>query len=189
MGSRFRKNIKPTSDINKGSPKTSGSKSGCSKWLIICIIIFLIGGAFPSEKKDETTTESMAEATTEASTGETTEITTEQTTELTTELTSESTTEPASELTTEPANESMTEPASESAIEQTTEPMTVEATESTTVSTTESVSTTEYVEMVWIPKSGSKYHRKSTCSNMSNPTQISREDAVARGYTPCKKCY
>ncbi|MBR5485730.1 MAG: MBL fold metallo-hydrolase, partial [Oscillospiraceae bacterium] len=42
--------------------------------------------------------------------------------------------------------------------------------------------------MVWIPKSGSKYHSYSGCSNMKNPTQITRSQAEARGYTPCKKC-
>lgn len=43
--------------------------------------------------------------------------------------------------------------------------------------------------MVWIPQSGSKYHSKSSCSNMKNPTQITKEEAERRGYEPCKKCY
>ena len=42
--------------------------------------------------------------------------------------------------------------------------------------------------MVWISRTGSKYHTKSTCSNMKDPSQISKEDAVAQGYTPCKRC-
>lgn len=44
-------------------------------------------------------------------------------------------------------------------------------------------------EMVWIPRTGSKYHRTSTCSNMKNPSQVTREQAESWGYDPCKKCY
>ena len=44
-------------------------------------------------------------------------------------------------------------------------------------------------ETVWIPQSGKKYHSSSTCSGMKNASKISKADAVARGYTPCKKCY
>ncbi len=44
-------------------------------------------------------------------------------------------------------------------------------------------------DMVWIPKSGSKYHSRSSCSNMKSPTQVSRSEAIRRGYEPCKKCY
>lgn len=61
---------------------------------------------------------------------------------------------------------------------------------STTEGTTEVIEpTTEYAEMVWISQSGSKYHKRSTCSNMDNPTEVPRETAEARGYTPCKRCY
>lgn len=44
-------------------------------------------------------------------------------------------------------------------------------------------------EMVWIPKTGSKYHSKSSCSNMKNPSYVSKQVAIQRGYEPCKKCY
>lgn len=44
-------------------------------------------------------------------------------------------------------------------------------------------------DMVWIPKTGTKYHSNPECSNIKNPTQVTKEDAIARGYTPCKKCY
>lgn len=43
--------------------------------------------------------------------------------------------------------------------------------------------------MVWIPKSGSKYHSKAGCSNMKNPTQVTKSEAEAMGYTPCKRCH
>ncbi len=42
---------------------------------------------------------------------------------------------------------------------------------------------------VWIDDTGKKYHKKSTCSNMDAPYQVSVDEATARGYTPCKKCY
>lgn len=41
---------------------------------------------------------------------------------------------------------------------------------------------------VWVPKSGSKYHDTSSCSNMTSPSQVTLEMAVELGYTPCKKC-
>lgn len=43
--------------------------------------------------------------------------------------------------------------------------------------------------MVWIPKSGTKYHKTSTCSGMRNPSQVTKEYAESMGYTPCSKCY
>ena len=36
---------------------------------------------------------------------------------------------------------------------------------------------------------GTKYHRSPNCSNMNNPIGIPLNDAIARGYTACKKCY
>lgn len=42
---------------------------------------------------------------------------------------------------------------------------------------------------VWIPKSGSKYHSIATCSGMKDPTQVTKEEAERRGYTPCKRCH
>lgn len=43
--------------------------------------------------------------------------------------------------------------------------------------------------MVWIPKSGSKYHSDPECSNMKDPAQVSLSQAESMGYTPCKKCW
>lgn len=56
-------------------------------------------------------------------------------------------------------------------------------------SVTQSPAQPANTEMVWIPATGKKYHRKSSCSNMKNPTQVSRSEAITRGYEPCKKCY
>lgn len=62
---------------------------------------------------------------------------------------------------------------------------------------TENESETEYSEkayeeteeMVWIPASGSKYHSRSSCSGMNDPTQVTISEAQSRGYTACKKCH
>lgn len=43
--------------------------------------------------------------------------------------------------------------------------------------------------MVWIPKSGSKYHSDPDCSGMNDPTQVTQAEAERRGYEPCKRCY
>lgn len=43
--------------------------------------------------------------------------------------------------------------------------------------------------MVWIPTNGgTKYHRKSSCSGMKDPQEVSQSSAEAMGFTPCKKC-
>jgi len=41
---------------------------------------------------------------------------------------------------------------------------------------------------VWVPKSGSKYHSRESCSNMKNPSQVTLSEAKACGFTACKKC-
>lgn len=43
--------------------------------------------------------------------------------------------------------------------------------------------------MVYIPKTGKKYHSNANCSNMKNPSQVSLSEAQSRGFTACKKCY
>ncbi len=44
--------------------------------------------------------------------------------------------------------------------------------------------------LVWIPiAGGTKYHTKSSCSNMKDPIQVSEETAKANGYEPCKRCH
>ena len=44
-------------------------------------------------------------------------------------------------------------------------------------------------QMVWIPRTGSKYHSRSNCSNMRNPSQVTLDEAIALGYTKCSKCW
>lgn len=42
--------------------------------------------------------------------------------------------------------------------------------------------------LVWVPRSGSKYHSKSNCSSMKNPRQVTLAEALSCGFTPCKRC-
>lgn len=43
---------------------------------------------------------------------------------------------------------------------------------------------------VWIPTNGgTRYHCKSSCSGMIDPEMVTVEEAVARGFTPCGRCY
>ena len=63
---------------------------------------------------------------------------------------------------------------------------------SSTVTTTpkpETNNNTGGSNMVWIPNSGSKYHSHSGCSNMKNPTQVTKSEAENRGFEACKKCW
>ena len=52
-----------------------------------------------------------------------------------------------------------------------------------------SLSNDEKIQMVWVASSGTKYHSRSTCSNMNSPRQISLDDPKQQGYTACKKCH
>lgn len=47
----------------------------------------------------------------------------------------------------------------------------------------------DYVPMVWVSSTGSKYHSKSTCSGMNSPVQVTLEEAEAQGLEPCGRCY
>ena len=62
-----------------------------------------------------------------------------------------------------------------------------------TFETFESVSTTTETTrqeiMVWIPRTGEKYHLSSICSGMKNPSYVTLTKAIQDGYEPCSKCY
>lgn len=59
----------------------------------------------------------------------------------------------------------------------------------TTTSTKTTQTHNETNSMVYIPKTGKKYHSNPNCSNMKNPRQVSITEAKRRHYEPCKKCY
>lgn len=41
---------------------------------------------------------------------------------------------------------------------------------------------------VYVTLNGKAYHKNDTCSNMKNPTAMSRADAISKKYKPCSKC-
>ena len=44
--------------------------------------------------------------------------------------------------------------------------------------------------MVWIPTNGgTKYHSNSGCSNMKDPIQVTKSEAVSQGFDACKRCH
>lgn len=47
----------------------------------------------------------------------------------------------------------------------------------------------EVETMVWIPRTGKKYHSRSSCSNMKNPSEVTLQQAINSGYGKCKKCW
>lgn len=82
-------------------------------------------------------------------------------------------------------------------VPETTVPTVPETTAPTVPKTVAPTSAPVYVEpvqpqeeMVWIPTNGgTKYHSRSSCSNMDNPQQVTVSQAESRGFTPCKKCH
>lgn len=46
----------------------------------------------------------------------------------------------------------------------------------------------EQEQMVWISEHGDKYHSNPDCSNMQNPWQVPRQDAINMGRAACKIC-
>lgn len=43
--------------------------------------------------------------------------------------------------------------------------------------------------MVWVSRTGTKYHSNPNCSNMKNPAHMTQSEAEDLGRTPCSKCY
>ena len=137
-------------------------RTRCLLMVIIMSICMLVGCG--TETAENATTKSVAQTTVSVSKEQTT-----QSVANTEKVTKEKTTEAVTEKT-------------EAAAPQVEEKQ--QAEEEPVVSNNSGSST-----MVWIPKSGKKYHRSSSCSNMKNPSQVTLEKAQSLGYTPCSKCY
>ena len=43
--------------------------------------------------------------------------------------------------------------------------------------------------LVWIPRTGEKYHSAPNCSGMDDPTEVTLSEAVDQGFDACSKCY
>lgn len=137
-------------------------RTRCLLMVIIMSICMLVGCG--TETAENATTKSVAQTTVSVSKEQTT-----QSVANTEKVTKEKTTEAVTEKT-------------EAAAPQVEEKQ--QAVEEPVVSNNSGSST-----MVWIPKSGKKYHISSSCSNMKNPSQVTLEKAQSLGYTPCSKCY
>ena len=137
-------------------------RTRCLLMVIIMSICMLVGCG--TETAENATTKSVAQTTVSVSKEQTT-----QSVANTEKVTKEKTTEAVTEKT-------------EAAAPQVEEKQ--QAVEEPVVSNNSGSS-----PMVWIPKSGKKYHRSSSCSNMKNPSQVTLEKAQSLGYTPCSKCY
>lgn len=53
---------------------------------------------------------------------------------------------------------------------------------------TSQAATNENATMVWIDKTAKRYHKANGC-NMDNAYQVTLEEALAMGKTPCGRCY
>ena len=137
-------------------------RTRCLLMVIIMSICMLVGCG--TETAENATTKSVAQTTVSVSKEQTT-----QSVANTEKVTKEKTTEAVTEKT-------------EAVAPQVEEKQ--QAVEEPVVSNNSGSST-----MVWIPKSGKKYHRSSSCSNMKNPSQVTLQKAQSLGYTPCSKCY
>ena len=120
-------------------------RTRCLLMVIIMSICMLVGCG--TETAENATTKSVAQTTVSVSKEQTT-----QSVANTEKVTKEKTTEAVTEKT-------------EAAAPQVEEKQ--QAVEEPVVSNNSGSST-----MVWIPKSGKKYHRSSSCSNMKNPSQV-----------------
>ncbi len=139
------------------------------------------------------------QAPTEAITQAPTELPTETPTEVPTELPTEAPTEAPTEVPTEAPTQAPTTPPTtaaptEAPTEAVTQAPTVTPTEAPTEAPKPAPTPTEDPSddqegMVWIPKSGKKYHSNPKCSNMKDPSHVTIDEAKDRGFTPCKKCY
>ena len=90
----------------------------------------------------------------------------------------------------QPDQQEVTEPTTEAVSQEPTTETTAPVTQPVEQPAPEPVAPAEpQEEMVWIPASGSKYHRKSSCSGMEGPRQVTKSEAISMGFGPCGRCY
>ena len=47
----------------------------------------------------------------------------------------------------------------------------------------------QYVEWVYVSRTGECYHSISYCSNMQSPLKMTKAEAIKKGRRPCQNCY
>ena len=56
-------------------------------------------------------------------------------------------------------------------------------------SSADAVTRSSQERLVWITKTGKRYHSKSNCGSTKSAWQVTLEEAERRGLTPCGKCW
>lgn len=153
---------------------------------ILCLLLFVcsIGGcdSTPADPYDEPILTETGESATYADIiTEGVSVTTTETSAATTAATTKATTETT--VATTKATVATTKATTATTKE------TATTTKATTAATKTTTETTKSEVTVWIPRSGSKYHSNASCSNMKNPSQVTKSRAIEMGYSACKKCY
>lgn len=142
-------------------------------------LVFMLGSdGNPKIQNDSTQTGNLISSSTNTNTETTTEITTEESTIVPETTTEESTTE---EETTTKKTETTTKKT-----ETTTKKVTTTKKETTTKKVTTTVDPDSQV-IVYVTKSGEKYHHENPCGN-GTYYESTLAKAKARGLTPCEKC-
>ena len=134
------------------------------------------------------TPEPTAAPTPEPTASPTPKPTTAPTPEPTVAPTPEPTTAPTPEPTVAPTPEPTAAPTPEPTIAPTPEPTTAPTSEPTVTPTPEPAASSEGSILVWVDDTAKRYHRKNGCG-MDNAYQVTLEEAIAMGKTPCGRCY
>ena len=87
----------------------------------------------------------------------------------------------------EVANDSISQPAQDTSSQ--TESSTPQSYETRNSSSAQTQNQLPVGNTVFVSRTGSKYHRDRTCGTMKDPIEMSLQDAISTGRTPCSKCF
>lgn len=159
--------------------------------IIMILVIANPSNSEPSDTQPSSETVISTEANTEDNTKIETEseeiISTETETTENTEVESNESEQQESEISSDEQSESTDAHVEETPVVE--EPAAEQQVSEQTQETVTQSETQQEQVYVWIDATGKKYHSKSTCSNMSDPYQVTKEQAEAEGRDACKKCY
>lgn len=156
-------------------------------WFWILALILVLGSC--NKGADNTIPAEITISTTSIAPTETTLAGTSlPVTEPTTVSTTIPTTIPTTATSIAPTTEAYVAPIAEPTTPPTTDPYEIPVTE--TITTPDTVPLVEEEEeIVWLSRTGSKYHCIPNCGNMKNPIPASLEEALNQGREACSKCY
>lgn len=87
----------------------------------------------------------------------------------------------------EVANDSISQPTQDTSSQ--TESSTPQSHEKRSSTSAQTQSQLPVGNTVFVSRTGSKYHRDRTCGTMKDPIEMSLQDAISTGHTPCSKCF